>query len=115
MADGAARALIMHVGLRAVVPVVVLAVVHLLVTLGLGLLAFVTQGPLDRPTPASAVHRPVSAVVDVLEFPLVWTVRRLDRERLRGFEAAAVGNSLLWGAALALVVQLLRPRSRAAG
>ena len=59
--------------------------------------------------------RASSSRADVLEFPLVWTVRRLDRERLRGFEAAAVGNSLLWGAALALVVQLLRPRSRAAG
>jgi len=49
------------------------------------------------------------------EFPLVWTVRRLDRERLRGFEVAAVGNSLLWGAALALAIQLLRLRSRPAG
>ena len=82
MADGAARALIMHVGLRAVVPVVALAVVHLLVTLGLGLLAFVTQGPLDRPTPASAVHRPVSAVVDVLEFPL-WTWHGVDGSKMR--------------------------------
>ena len=105
----------MRVGLRAVVPVVALAVLHLLVTLGLGLLAFITQGPLDRPMPGPVVHRAVSAVVEVLEFPLVWTVRRLDRERLRGFEGAAVGNSLLWGAALALVIQLLRPRSRAAG
>lgn len=105
----------MYVGLRAVVPVVSLAVLHLLVTLGLGLLAFVTQGPLDQPTPSSALHRTVSATVRVLEFPLVWTVRRLDRERLRGFEAAAVGNSLLWGAALALVIQLVRLRSRPAG
>jgi hypothetical protein len=105
----------MRVGLRAVVPVVALAVVHLLVTLGLGLLAFITQGPLDGPMPVPAVHRAVSAAVDVLEFPLVWTVRRLDRERLRGFEAAAVGNSLLWGAVLALALQLLRPHSRPAG
>ena len=106
----------MHVALRAAVPVVVLAVAHLLLTLGLGLLAFTTQGPLDRPsTPPSAVHRTIAATVDVLEFPLVWTVRRLDRERLRGFELAAVGNSLLWGAVLALVVQLVRPRSGIAG
>jgi hypothetical protein len=105
----------MHVALRAAVPVVVLAVAHLLLTLGLGLLAFTTQGPLDRPGPPSAVHRTIAATVDVLEFPLVWTVRRLDRERLRGFELAAVGNSLLWGAVLALVVQLVRPRSGIAG
>ncbi len=105
----------MRVGLRGVVPVVALAVVHLLVTLGLGLLAFATQGPLDRPTPVSLVHRTVSATVAVLEFPLVWAVRRLDRERLRGFELAAVGNSLLWGATLAVMLQRLRPRSHTAG
>lgn len=105
----------MHVALRAVVPVVVLAVAHLLLTLGLGLLGFMTQGPLDRPGPPPALHRTITATVEVLEFPLVWTVRRLDRERLRGFELATVGNSVLWGAAVALLIQLVRPRSGIAG
>jgi hypothetical protein len=36
----------------------------------------------------------------VLEFPAVWALRRVDRERLRGFEAIAVANSILWGAGL---------------
>jgi hypothetical protein len=47
----------------------------------------------------------LSATVDGLEFPGVWALRRLDRERLRGFEAAAVGNSLLWGAGLVLAAR----------
>ncbi len=36
----------------------------------------------------------------MLEFPAVWALRRVDRERLRAFEAIAVGNSILWSAGL---------------
>ena len=86
--------------MRTLLPIGLMAAAHLLVTLGLGVLAFLTQGPLDRPSPPSVVHRMLSATVDVLELPGVWALRRLDRERLRGFEAVAVGNSILWGAGL---------------
>jgi len=85
-----------------------MAAAHLLVTLGLGVLTFISQGPLDEPGPPGSVHRALSATVDVLEFPGVWAVRRLDRERLRGFEAAAVGNSLVWGAGLVLALRGVR-------
>jgi len=93
---------------RTLVPVGLMAAAHLLVTLGLGVLTFLSQGPLDRPGPPGFAHRALSATVDVLEFPGVWAVRRLDRERLRGFEAAAVGNSLLWGAGLVFSIRGVR-------
>ncbi len=86
--------------MRTLLPVGLMAAAHLLVTLGLGVLTFLTQGPFDRPGPPSLVHRALSATVDVLEFPAVWALRRVDRERLRGFEAIAVANSILWGAGL---------------
>lgn len=86
--------------MRTLLPVGLMAAAHLLVTLGLGVLTFLAQGPLDRPGPPSLAHRALSAAVDVLEFPAVWALRRVDRERLRGFEAVAVGNSLLWGVGL---------------
>jgi hypothetical protein len=101
---------------RTLVPIGLMAAAHLLVTLGLGVLTFLSQGPLDRPGPPGRVHRTLSATVDVLEFPGVWALRRLDRERLRGFEAAAVANSLLWGTGLVLAARGVRwlggPRSR---
>jgi hypothetical protein len=85
---------------RTLLPVGLMAAAHLLVTLGLGVLTFLTQGPLDRPGSPSLAHRALSATGDVLEFPAVWALRRVDRERLRGFEAIAVANSILWGAGL---------------
>ncbi len=96
--------------MRTLASIGLMAAAHLLVTLGLGVLTFISQGPLDRPEPPGPVHRALSATVDVLEFPGVWAVRRLDRERLRGFEAAAVGNSLLWGAGLVLALRGARRR-----
>ena len=94
--------------MRTLLPIGLMAAAHLLVTLGLGALAFLTQGPLDRLGPPSVVHRAISATVDVLELPAVWALRRVDRDRLRGFEAAAVGNSLLWGAGLVFGSRALR-------
>ena len=94
--------------MRTLLPVGLVAAAHLLVTLGLGVLAFTTQADFDRPGPPSIAHRALSAVVDVLEFPAVWAVRRVDRERLRGFEVAAVANSLLWGAGLVFLTRGLR-------
>lgn len=94
--------------MRTLLPVGLVAAAHLLVTLSLGVLAFLTQGDFDRPAPPSLAHRALSATVHVLEFPGVWTVRRVDRERLRGFEAAAVTNSLLWGAGLVLSTRGVR-------
>ena len=86
--------------MRTLLPIGLVAAAHLLVTLGLGVLAFMAQGSLDRPAPPSFANRTLGATVDVLEFPGIWALRRIDRDRLRGFEAVAVGNSLLWGAAL---------------
>ena len=94
--------------MRTLLPVGLMAAAHLLVTLGLGVLTFLTQGALDRPGPPSLAHRTLSATVDVLEFPAVWALRRVDRERLRGFEAVAVANSLLWGAGLVFSTRAVR-------
>jgi hypothetical protein len=93
---------------RNLLPIGLVAAAHLLVTLGLGVLAFMTQGTLDHPAPPSLVHRTLSATVDVLELPGIWALRRVDRDRLRGFEAVAVGNSLLWGAGLVHAVRGVR-------
>ena len=102
--------------MRTLVPIGLMAAAPLLVTLGLGVLTFLSPGPLDRPGPPGLVHRALSATVDALEFPGVRALRRLDRERPRGFEAAAVGNSLLWGAGRVLAARGVRwlggPRSR---
>jgi len=93
---------------QTLLPVGLMAAAHLLVTLGLGVLTFLTQGPFDRPGPPSLAHRTLSATVDVLEFPAVWALRRVDRERLRAFEAIAVGNSILWSAGLVFATRGVR-------
>jgi hypothetical protein len=89
-----------------------LAAVHFVVTGTLGVVAFLLQGDLARPGPPASAHVLVSAVVDVLEFPLVAAVRWLSPGAIPGFLPAAIGNSILWGSVAAMVVSLAR-RARA--
>jgi hypothetical protein len=89
-----------------------LAAVHFVVTGTLGVVAFLLQGDFARPAPPASAHVLVSAVVDVLEFPLVTAVRWLSPEALPGFLPAAIGNSILWGGVAAMAVSVAR-RARA--
>ncbi len=77
-----------------------------------GVSGFLTQGNLTSPYDVPTAHRVVSGVAAVLEFPLVWAVRRASPEALTGFMTAAVLNSLLWGSALAILVVARRRRRR---
>jgi hypothetical protein len=86
----------------------IIGVIHFVTTLALGVLAFMAQGNLTNPGPPSFFHSAVSAVVDVLEFPLVIAVRKADPERLSGFMVAAVANSLFWGAMCCLAWLFIR-------
>ena len=83
--------------MRALVLVASAAALHFAASLVLGVLAFVAQGDLTNPGQPSLFFTLVSTVVSVLEFPIVTAVRTADPERLRGFMAAAVTNSVLWG------------------
>ena len=85
-----------------------LATVHFVTTGTLGVIAFLLQGNLTRPDPPGLAHVLVSAVVDVLEFPLVAAVRWLGPEALPGFLPAAIGNSILWGGIATMIVALAR-------
>ena len=77
---------------------------HFVLSLLIGVSGFLTQGNLISPDDAPAAHKVLSAIADVLEFPLVWALRRASPEALTGFTPAAVLNSLLWGSAVAAVV-----------
>lgn len=81
---------------------------HFVLSVLIGVAGFLTQGNLTSPDDAPAAHGVLSSVADVLEFPLVWAVRRASPEALTGFTPAAVLNSLLWGSAVAAVVVVLR-------
>ena len=94
--------------MRTLVPVAVAAALHFAASLALGILAFVAQGDLTNPGPPSSFFTVVSTIVAVLEFPLVTAVRAADPERLRGFMAAAVTNSLLWGGVFVIGWLLVR-------
>jgi hypothetical protein len=83
--------------MRALVLVASAAALHFAASLVLGVLAFMAQGDLTNPGPPSLFFTLVSTVVTVLEFPIVTALRTADPERLRGFMAAAVTNSMLWG------------------
>jgi hypothetical protein len=89
-----------------------LAAVHFVTTGTLGVVAFLLQGNLTSPEPPGVAHVLVSAIVDVLEFPLVAAVRWLGPEALPGFLPAAIGNSILWGGVATMIVALAR-RARA--
>ena len=77
---------------------------HFALSVLAGVSGFLTQGNLTSPDDVPTAHRVVSGVASVLEFPLVWAVRRASPEALTGFMTAAVLNSLMWGSALAAVV-----------
>jgi hypothetical protein len=85
-----------------------LAAVHFVITGTLGVVAFLLQGNLTLSGPPGFAHVLVSAIVDVLEFPLVAAVRWLGPEALPGFLPAAIGNSILWGGIGTMIVALAR-------
>ena len=97
--------------MRALVLVASAAALHFAASLVLGVLAFVAQGDLTNPGQPSLSFTLVSTVVTVLEFPIVTAVRTADPERLRGFMAAAVTNSVLWGV-MAVIGWFLIRRAR---
>ena len=86
--------------LRLFLVIWIIAAIHFTLMLALGVMAFLTQGDLDRPRPPSAVHHVLSATTAVLEFPFVWAIRRASPERHENFTTAAIANSLLWGLVL---------------
>ena len=83
---------------------------HFALSLLIGVSGFLTQGNLTSPDDVPTAHRALSLIADVLEFPLVWAVRRASLEALTGFTAAAVLNSVLWGSVLAAVIIARRRR-----
>jgi hypothetical protein len=83
--------------LRLLLVIWLIATIHFTLMLALGVMAFLTQGNLDRPGPPSVAHRVISATTAVLEFPFVWAVRRVSPERHETFTRAAIATSLLWG------------------
>jgi hypothetical protein len=95
---------------RAVILGATLSAVHFLATGTLGVVAFITQGDLTSAGPPTFAHVLVSAVVNVLELPLVTAVRWLSPEALAGFLPTAIANSILWGVA-AVVVSITQARA----
>ena len=85
---------------------------HFAFSVLVGVSGFLTQGNLTSPADGPAAHRVVSGVASVLEFPLVWAVRRASPEALTGFMTAAVLNSLLWGSAVATLAVAPRRAAR---
>ena len=96
--------------MRTLALVAIAASVHVATTLVLGVTAFIAQGNITDPGPPSFFYTVTSAVVDVLEFPLVSAVRKVDPERLSGFTPAAAVNSLLWGVVCCAIWRLTRRR-----
>ena len=96
--------------LRLLLVIWILATIHFTLMLTLGVMAFLTQGDLDRPGPPSVAHRLISGTTAILEFPFVWAIRRVSPERHEGFTRAAIATSLFWGL-LAWAVWGLWPRS----
>ena len=83
--------------LRLFLVIWIIATIHFTLMLALGVMAFLTQGKLDRPGPPSVAHQVISTTTAVLEFPFVWAVRRVSPERHENFTRAAIATSLLWG------------------
>lgn len=85
---------------RALILVGVISSFHFGTMFSLGVLAFIAQGSLTSPDAPARLYGWVPGVAEILEFPLVWAIRRNDPERLSGFMLAAACNSLLWGTIL---------------
>ena len=83
--------------LRLFLVIWIIATIHFTLMLALGVMAFLTQGNLDRPAPPTVPHQVISVATATLEFPFVWAVRRVSPERHENFTTAAIATSLLWG------------------